>query len=1115
MLFNVKSAYSLLQSTVTIDDYIALAKKYGYQSIGLADVNVLHGVYEFYKKAKKADIKPLIGMTLKLPGTYQTDVDQNYLLYALDYEGYLALIELSYLTSKRPLPIENIWQTIQAYHDHLVMIIADRRHEFFQAIFRGQTQQAQDLLAFYRKQLADAIYIGVSIYPLNQIELTNIREFAEQNNLPLVIGQAVEMLQASDAFSLQVLKAIDQHETNLERSLIDSKGVNCLYPLDDLKTMYQQSGLTDIIENTQVLTEKMQVTFPETELLFPTYQTNSDLTSDEMLKQLTMNALESRGLANHSDYVERLEHELSTITKMGFSDYFLIVWDIIDYCRNNGIQLGSGRGSAPGSLVAYLLEITSVDPIYYDLLFERFLNPERYTMPDIDIDIPDVKRGQVLNYVKEKYGYDQVAQIITFGTFGAKQSIRDTLRVLGADSEELKMWSNSIPTDQNQSMTLERAYKESGELRQIVQSSAENQEIFKVALKIEGLPRHTSTHAAAVVIFDQPLKNIIPILDNQDNLLLTQFTMYDVEEIGLLKMDFLGLRNLTILDNILTNLRKDGIAIDIENVPKDDAATIQIFQQAETNGVFQFESPGIKRVLLRLKPERFEDIIAVNALYRPGPMQQIDHFIKRRHGQEEIDYIVPELEPILSNTYGIIVYQEQVMQILVKMGGFSFGQADVLRRAMSKKQAQIMEEQRVQFIEGAKKRGFKEADANQVYDYIYAFSNYGFNRAHAVAYSTLAYQLAYLKAHYPLYFYQAIINSGSSQNTSNISMINEAKRRLNNELLGVDINHSQANFSIEKNQLRVGLSAIKGIRKELIMHLIDDRQVMGPYKDYLDFLQRLPQKLLNKDSIIPLIAVGALDGLGYGRATLMHNLETLIQSVEYSGANISLFKELEPRIEPVEEYDLMEKIKLEREYLGFALSGHPIDHFLPLIQQNNQLMLIEELFEVSDNRAIETIALIETIKIIQTKKGDDMAFVTLGDEFNRIEGVLFPQVFNRVQSLLNQYQIVHIKGKKSTNKRGQQQIIINHMADARTLSQQKKSNASEYCYIKLDNFPDAEKAIEHLKQLALANPGPTIIILVDHNYRTIQLNAEYNISYSKNIQNKVREIFPHSQVVFQ
>ncbi|MBG9982316.1 DNA polymerase III subunit alpha [Aerococcaceae bacterium DSM 111020] len=1115
MLFNVKSAYSLLHSTVTIDEYINSAKRYGYQSIGLADVNVLHGVYEFYKKTQQAEMKPLIGMTLQLPGMYHTEAIQHYLIYALNYEGYLALIELSYLTSKKPLPIEKIWQSIHSNNEYLVMIIADRRHEFFQAIFREQYQQAHKLLSFYQNHLTQNPYIGVSIYPLNKVELSYLNEFAKENALTLVIGQPVEMLESTDAFSLQVLKAIDDHETHLERSLMDSKGVNYLYRFDDLKSMYIQAGLEDIVKNTQLLTEKIQVTFPDTELLFPSYQTDSGQSSDEMLEELTMNALHKKSLAPEPAYVERLNHELSIITEMGFSDYFLIVWDIIAYCRQNHIQLGSGRGSAPGSLVAYLLEITSVDPIYYDLLFERFLNPERYTMPDIDIDIPDIKRGQVLNYVKEKYGYHQVAQIITFGTFGAKQSIRDTLRVLGADSEELKLWSNSIPTDQNQLMTLERAYNESDELRQIVQSNPENQELFKVALKIEGLPRHTSTHAAAVVIYDQPLKNIIPILDNQDNLLLTQFTMYDVEEIGLLKMDFLGLRNLTILDNILKRLDDDGISLDIENIPKDDQQTIKIFQQAETNGVFQFESPGIKRVLVRLKPERFEDIVAVNALYRPGPMQQIDHFIKRRHGQEAIDYIVPELEPILSKTYGIIVYQEQVMQILVQMGGFSFGQADVLRRAMSKKQAHIMEEQRVRFIEGAKERGFEESVAHQVYDYIYAFSNYGFNRAHAVAYSTLAYQLAYLKAHYPLYFYQAIINSGSSQNTSYISMINEAKRRLSKDLLGIDVNESDVNFTIENQQLRVGLSAIKGIRKELMMHLIDDRQLIGPYKDYFNFLQRLPKKFLNKETIVPIIAVGALDGLGYSRATLMHNLETLIQSVEYSGANISLFKELEPRIEPIEEYDLMEKIQLEREYLGFALSGHPMDHFIPIIQQHNQLMLIEELSEVTNNRTIETIGLIEAIKIIQTKKGDDMAFVTLSDEFYQIEGVIFPQVFNRSQSLLNQYQIVHVKGKKSTNKRGNQQIIINHMSDARNLMQQTTLNAPEYCYIKVNNFPKAVRAIEKLKELAKMHPGPTVIILVDSNYRTIQLNAEYNISYSQHIQSKVRDIFSNSQVIFQ
>ncbi|MBG9983736.1 DNA polymerase III subunit alpha [Aerococcaceae bacterium DSM 111022] len=1114
MLLNVRSVYSLLKSTVNIDGYVEQAKELDYDTLGIADINVLHGVYEFYFKAQKAGIKPLIGMTVELHGFINNQSISPFLLYAKNYQGYQALIEISYLLSQIPQDIKQIWQKIRGNKENLVLIITDRKNELIQAVIRDQSQDSQHVLNNYRSIMGQNVYLGISIYPLNKFELATLQQFANQNALTMIVGQLVETLEESDAFSLQVLRAIDENDHQLDRSLMHSKGVHYLYPRVNLESMYRGAGLSQVIDNTQQLIKQLNVEIPDLGMLFPKFKTPNNQSADEFLKELTEHYLEQLNIEDKKPYHDRLTHELTIIQQMGFSDYFLIVWDIIKYCREQNIRLGAGRGSAPGALVAYLLKITGVDPIYYELLFERFLNPERYTMPDIDIDIPDNKRGQVLDYVKDKYGYDQVAQIITFGTFGAKQSIRDTLRVLGAESDDLRRWSNSIPTDQNQLMTLERAYNLSDELRDIVNESPENREIFKASLKLEGLPRHTSTHAAAVVIHDEPLKEIVPILDKQDSLLLTQYTMYDVEDIGLLKMDFLGLRNLTILDNILTSLNKEDIKIDIESINKEDPETLQLFQQAETNGVFQFESPGIKRVLKRLKPESFEDIVAVNALYRPGPMQQIDHFIARKHGQESIEYIVPELEPILKNTYGIIVYQEQVMQILVRMGKFSFGQADVLRRAMSKKQADVMESQRAVFIDGALKQGFKEEDANQMYDHIYAFSNYGFNRAHAVAYSTLAFQLAYLKTHYPLAFYQSLINNGSSQNTSTANMINEAKRRLGT-IQGVDINDSQISFSIDRNKLRVGFSAIKSMRKELMAHIVEDRQLMGPYHDYLEFLQRLPDKFLNKDSILPLIYVGALDRLGYNRATLVHNLDALMQSVEYSGSNISLFKELEPRIEIVEDYSLIERIDMEREYLGFSLSGHPIDDYLPIIENHQNMLLLENVLNLPENRNVETIGFIQTIKLIQTKKGEDMAFITLSDEFNSIELVVFPNIFRQVHSLLSQHQLIYVKGKTSLNKRGQKQLIANRIDRPDQFKGTDKQQPPQNCFIKVNSFPDAEKQIEVLKELSHEKPGPTGIIIVDDNYRTIKLDSKYNISYSGQTQQKVREIFYNGQVVYK
>ena len=1114
MLLNVHSVYSLLQSTVDIESYVQKAKTLDYDTIGIADINVLHGIYDFYHQAHKHDIKPLIGMTVHLPGLLNQAALTSMLLYAKDYKGYLALIEISYLLSQMPKNIPLIWETIRLNQAHLVMIVADRRSEMIQAIIRNQPDEAEQLLRQYQKIMGTNLYLAISIYPLNRLEIDAIQNFAQRYQIPVVIGQLVETLEESDAFSLQILRAIDDNDHQLDRSLIHSRGVHYLYPRRVLESMYVDAQLSEIIQNTKKLTASLNVVMPNLGMLFPKFNTPEAQSADQFLEELTAQAMAQINPENRFIYQERLNHELKIIQQMGFSDYFLIVWDIIKYCREQKIRLGAGRGSAPGSLVAYLLQITTVDPIHYELLFERFLNPERYTMPDIDIDIPDNKRQQVLDYVKEKYGYTQVAQIITFGTFGAKQSVRDTLRVLGGDTDELKRWSNSIPTDQNQLMTLKRAYNLSDELRQLVNYSPENREIFKAALKIEGLPRHTSTHAAAVVIHDQPLSEIIPVLDKQDSLLLTQYTMYDVEDIGLLKMDFLGLRNLTILENTLKTIEADGQFVDIEKIPKDDPATLKLFQKAETNGVFQFESPGIKNVLKRLKPESFEDIVAVNALYRPGPMQQIEHFIKRKHGEEAIEYIVPQLEPILKNTYGIIVYQEQVMQILVQMGEFSLGQADVLRRAMSKKQADVMEAQRQVFIEGALRQNYDQETANKVYDHIYAFSNYGFNRAHAVAYSTLAFQLAYLKAHYPLAFYKSVINSGSSQNTTKAKMIHEAKRRLG-RIQTVDINESEMNFTIDHKQLRAGFSSIKSMRKELMAHIIEDRQLLGPYYDYLDFLQRLPAKFLNPESIEPLIYVGALDRLGYNRGTLIFNLPALIENVRFSGANVNLFEELNPKIKVVEDLPLLQRNEREQEYLGFTLSGHPLDDYLTIIEHHSNMLGIEDMLNAPQNRQIETISFIQSMKLIQTKNGEDMAFVTLSDEFHQIELVVFPNTFRQSKQLLTKHAVIYVRGKIAENKNGQKQLIANIIDRPDKFKEDKLSKTQITCYIKITSFAEAEEQIEQLKQFALEQPGPAPIVLIDQNRRAIQLEPQYNISYSYAAQEKVKEIFYNSKILYQ
>ncbi|XJS11571.1 DNA polymerase III subunit alpha [Aerococcaceae bacterium WGS1372] len=1118
MLFNVQSEYSLLNSTLRLKDYVTKAKESGYQSIGLADRHVLTGVLEFQELALNNGLKPLIGLTVNIKGLNKGDKEYPFLLYAKNYQGYLQLIKISRLLENFQSTDREVWSYLKTQPLELVYISVGGPSEIEQSVIHENIEQAYEILnQFYNIFGEENVYLGINAYPQNQLEMKQLTSFAKSMGIKQVASQLVNSLHEDEAFSLQILNAIKNNEV-IDDSTRYTKGNHYLMERQKLESLYKEANLTNIWENTLNLSEKLNVKIDTSQSYLPKFKTPENFSSAAFLQKLTQDRLKEIQKDSDSEYISRLAYELGVIDKMEFSDYFLIVWDIIKFCHERGIRVGPGRGSAAGSLVSYLLQITLVDPIEYDLLFERFLNPERYNMPDIDVDIPDNKRDEVLHFIKDRYGHEQVAQIITMGTFGAKASVRDTLRVIGEDSNTLKKWSRAIPSDQNQSMSLQRAIRESSELSTIVNENVFNREIFEASLTIEGLPRHSSTHAAAVVINDFPLDTIIPVKDRENDLLLTQFTMNDVEKMGLLKMDFLGLRNLTILDDIINNIKMNkGIHFDVQSIPMNDLNTLKIFQKADTNGVFQFESDGIKEVLKKLKPERFEDIVAVNALYRPGPMKQIDTFIRRKHGREEITYIHPILEPILKNTYGIIIYQEQVMQIVVDMAGFSLGEADILRRAMGKKQVDVMQREREHFIKGALSKGHTQEAAEQVYNYIYEFSNYGFNRAHAVVYSTLAYQLAYLKANFTEEFFQAILNNGRSQLTSYGMYIQEAKRHLG-KILPLDINLSQGYFIVDKG-LRIGFASVKGIRRELVNHILEDRSTLGNYKSFINFLQRLPIKLLQIDLIKPLIHAGAFDGFGYNRRTLVENLPAQMKYIEFSGESMSLFQEMEPKFDWHNEYQLMEKLEFEKEALGFTLSGHPLDAYKDIIDNDSLVYSIQSIRTFNRKRKIKVIGIIEMVKTIRTKRNELMSFISIGDEFDTIDIVVFPLIFQRVQYLLQENNIVVIEGTIGFDRNGQIQIVADRIYNIKNYQRLTQSSTVHpeisRCFIQVKDFEQSMNQIEQLKRLALENNGPATIILVDRHRQTIQLDPPFMISYSYRVQQQVSEIFGNSNVVFK
>lgn len=1111
MLLNVRSAYSLLQSTIRIEQYVIKAKELGYQAIGLADEKVLHGALEFYNTCRRHGLKPLIGLTVKLPGIVRQDKEFPFLLYAIDSQGYQHLMRVSRMLNSDRYVKRDVWQYLRDKADNLIIVSIGRKGELEQALIHEDEVWAQTTLQEWQKIFGDEnVYIGVPIYPMNAMEVERLVTFAHQQGVPTVINQLLHTLNREDGFSLKVLQAIHANES-VDLSLQNIQGAHYLYAYSQLVSMYEAEGLMECVTATQRLVARLNVEIAQHQTLLPSFPTPNGESASNYLRQVAMQALTQLGLQTNSTYIERLNYELSVIDRMGFSDYFLIVWEIMDYCHRNQIRTGPGRGSAAGSLVSFLLKITLVDPIEYELLFERFLNPERQTMPDIDIDIPDNQREKVLRYIEQRYGHEQVAQIATFGTFGAKQAIRDTLRVLGATTDTLKRWARAIPNELN--ISLEQAYRQSSALRQLVESSEDNRHFFKVALTLEGLPRHVSTHAAAVVISDQPLHQLIPVMERQEQRLMTQFTMYDIEQIGLLKMDFLGLRNLTLLEDIIRNVKKEKPQFDIEEINLDDEGTLDLFRRADTFGIFQFESEGIKNVLRKVQPASFEDIVAVNALFRPGPMKQIDTFVARKHGRLKPEYFHEMLVPILAKTYGVMVYQEQVMQVCQLMAGFTLGQADLLRRAMSKKQADVMEREREYFIEGATKRGITAQIANQVYQHIQEFASYGFNRSHAVVYSTLAYQLAYLKVHYPLAFYQALLNNGRSAATSFAHYFQEAKRQLGH-IRAVNINLSQAGFSVQKGQLMVGFESVKGMRREWIDYILNDRQLVGPYTSLINFLQRMPKKFLKQDAVEALIYAGAFDSFGYNRATLTHNLPHLLKGIEFSGNNLNLFPALEPKIEWVDEWDLMTVLAKEKEVLDFVLSGHPLDEFERLFDTHSDLTQLEYLPTLRKKTSMRTIGMITHVKQIRTKKNDRMAFVTLSNETFDATVVVFPQVYQQHVALLKENTILYVEGTVDLDNRGETQLIANRIQDIHQ-TEFRQAEVPQTCFIKVADFEQLDEIVQQLKTYIQANPGPTKVILVDNQRRTWQLDNAYQVSYAPRIQQELKQMFGMRNVVFK
>lgn len=953
----IKTNYSLLSSFLTIDKLIDYAVKHHFSSLAITDFNMF-GTMEFYKKCKHVGIKPIIGLEILLE-------NDTILFYAKDYQGYQTLIKLATIGASRKIEIKDI----ETYHESVVAIVPFEYLNTYSALV----------------SLIPNLYLGYSNKKQEKEALLITKN--------IVFTRKTLYLYENESEYLKYLLMIRDGKTISEDIHYEVKDLYL-----DIPNIYELTSNENLF-TTNKIADMCNLEFPSSELLLPIYEETNGLTGHEYLKELASFGLKKRfGGKVRQNYVDRLHYELDIIEKMGFSNYFLVVYDFIRYAKKNKILVGPGRGSGAGSLVCYSLGITDIDPIHYDLLFERFLNPERITMPDIDTDFPDIYRDQVINYVVSKYGSKKVSGIVTFGTLAVKQALRDVARVLNVPNYQIDLITKRIPGFTK--LKLSDFYKQDLELKKMIDSDSKLTEMYRIASQIEGFPRHTSSHAAGIVMCKKDLDEVIP-LTVSDGMYLTGYTMEYLEELGLLKMDFLGLKTLTTIMNVISDIERiENIKIDFNSIPLDDKKVLDLFARADTTGIFQFESEGMKNFLRKLKPNCFEDIFAAIALFRPGPAGNIDSYIRRKYGEEKIEYLDPSLEPILKSTYGIIIYQEQIMQIASTLAGYSLGEADILRRAMSKKKMDVLKSEEEKFITQSIERGYSKETSKRIFDLILSFANYGFNRSHSVAYSMVAYKMAYLKCYYPKYFYGSLLSSVIGSDTKTKEYIMEVKS-LGISILKPSINYSSCSYEVREEGIYYPLSGIRNIGSTICGEIVSKRGER--YQDIFDFLGKV--RGVNRKMLESLIQAGCFDEFGITRKTYIENLDAIIN---YNDLVSTLDPEfvLKPDLVRKEEYTNEELITMEKDLFGIYLSNHPTTSYKAKYTNLVSMDKIPNCF----NQLISSVVLVDKVRVIQTKKGEDMMFFSGSDEYTKMEFTLFPKIYRKF-SFIKIGDILKIEGR--------------------------------------------------------------------------------------------------------
>ena len=1153
---HVHTEYSLLDGACRMERLLDAAKEMGQTAVAITDHGCMYGVVEFYKAAKKRDIQPILGCEVyvarrtRFDKVHELDGENRHLVLLCEnetgYHNLLALVSKAWVEGFYSKPRVDL-DLLREHHEGLIALSACLAGEIPRALTRGDYEGAREAALRYEGIFGRGnFYLELQDHGMAEQKRINpqLIRLSRETGIPLVATNDCHYIAPEDSRMHRVLLCIQTGRTIEDENAMEFGSEEFYFKSEEeMRALFPD--VPEAADNTVKIAQRCQVELEFGKTKLPAFFTPDGSDNLEFFRRLCQEGLARRyGENPPQEYRDRLEYEIRVISRMGYVNYYLIVWDFIRYARSVGIPVGPGRGSGAGSLAAYCVGITNVDPMRYDLLFERFLNPERVSMPDFDIDFSDERRDEIIGYVVDKYGADHVAQIVTFGTMAARGALRDVGRALNIPYNKVDQVAKLVPLSLG--MTLDTAMKQSKELREKVEADPQVKELWDMARKVEGMPRHASTHAAGVVITDKPVMDYVPLSKN-DDAVVTQYTMTAIEELGLLKMDFLGLRNLSVIDHAEKLVRRREAGFSIEAAPEDDGAVFRMLSEGHSEGVFQLESPGMKRLLVQAQPACVEDLIAIISLYRPGPMQFIPQYLESRKNPESVHYRHPLLRPILEPTGGCIIYQEQVMQIFRDLAGYSLGRADIVRRAMAKKKHDVLEREREVFlhgqqredgtweVDGCLRRGVDQQTALELFKEIESFASYAFNKPHAAGYAVVAYQTAYLKCHYPCEYMAALLSSVLGQ-TGKVAEYIEECGRLGISVLPPHVNYSDMGFTVVGKSIRFGLLAVKNLGRNVIARMVEERRGGGEFTSFYNFCKRMAGRDLNRRAIESLVKCGALDGLGNNRREMLLAVERVLDSLEADKrrnveGQMGFFDAPgsaqggEPPLEKTEDFSAADKLNMEKEVTGMYLSGHPMAAYAGLYQEGGYARMDEilqsagerETGRYQDGQWVTLLGMVVGVRKKATKNNAQMAFVSLEDMYGAITALVFPKVLEQYGSLLYEGAVVEVQGKLSFTEDKAPELVCQSLgkpADPVSVKAPAGKPVRPGLYLRLSSQRDP-RYDKVMRYIAVFDGGATDLYLTFQDTgKLLRAPAKFRVEINRPLLRALKELLGAENVAY-